>query len=653
MNLAQIVQSNALSFFHLSSPDLLFGFDADPLKRNIIGVAQADPQLARDGVGVRRFGQQIIEWLGGKRIHPAWVVPGGVDAPLSADTRDRILSTIPEAIAAIERALAWYKSSLLRWEDEAASFGDFRSAFMGLVDDAGNVDYYDGRLRVMDADGHLLADRIDPRSYQDYLGEAVEPWSYLKSTYWKVLGYPEGVYRVGPLARVIVAAQMGTPRADLELDEFRRRLGRVPSSSFHYHYARLIDTLHAAERIDELLRGPDILSPRVRSFAEVNANEGIGVSEAPRGTLIHHYRVDDDGIVQWANLVIATGHNNLAMNRSVRQVAQRYVKSAQLTRADAQPGRGGHPLLRPMPVVLDARPGRDGAASPAHRPGRRRAGRDPAVTHGALIIGYGNVLRSDDGIGWHVAEHLAADARFDGVTVLQRHQLTPELALDVSRADLVALVDATQDRPAGTFAIERLAAIEDRHHDLEPPDGAIRPSSPWPVSCTVGRPRSTCSASVSRRSRSATGCRRRWKPRSCRTWSTPWPRWSPPGRGARRRSRPAAMHEVSLVAELIDECQLRAVGPACPARPRPPCLEHPGAGAAAGLPDADPGRLDGRGAPRGRTVRHPAPVRLRVRWRPRARRPDRRVGRRVSGLRRCLDPVANRRAGAHGDRDRP
>ncbi len=225
MNLAQIVQSNALSFFHLSSPDLLFGFDADPAKRNILGVAAANPSLARDGVGIRRFGQQIIEWLGGKRIHPAWIVPGGVDAPLTAETRDRILSTIPEAIAGIERALAWYKTTLVTYEEEAATFGSFRSAFMGLVDRAGNVDHYDGWLRVMDADGRLLADRIDPRGYQDYLGEAVEPWSYLKSTYWKTLGYPEGVYRVGPLARLIVAAQMGTPRADMELDEFRRRLG--------------------------------------------------------------------------------------------------------------------------------------------------------------------------------------------------------------------------------------------------------------------------------------------------------------------------------------------------------------------------------------------------------------------------------------------
>ena len=161
----------------------------------------------------------------------------------------------------------------------------------------------------------------------------MEPWSFLKSTYWKALGYPDGVYRVGPLARVVVADRMGTPRADAELGRFRERLGRVPSSSFHYHYARLIDMLHAIERIEQLLRDPGILSPRVRSTGGINRNEGIGVSEAPRGTLMHHYRVDDDGIVEWANLVIATGHNNLAMNRSVAQVAKAYVKSATLTEA--------------------------------------------------------------------------------------------------------------------------------------------------------------------------------------------------------------------------------------------------------------------------------------------------------------------------------
>jgi NAD-reducing hydrogenase large subunit len=330
INLGQIVQSNALSFFHLSSPDLLFGFDADPAVRNILGVARQNPQLARDGIELRKWGQQIIEWLGGKRIHPEGIVPGGVAFQLTAEIRDRILAGVPGAIAAVERAIAWYKTDMLRWEEEAATFGNFRSAFMGLVDRQGNVDHYGGWIRVVDADGQHLGDKIDPKLFNDYIGEAVEPWSYLKSTYWKPMGYPDGIYRVGPLARLNVAERTGTPRADEELEKFRWRVGRVAGSSFHYHYARLIDTLHAIEKVDQLLRGPDILSRHVRSEAGINRNEGIGVSEAPRGTLMHHYRVDDDGIVQWVNLVIATGHNNMAMNRAVLQVARHNVKADRL-----------------------------------------------------------------------------------------------------------------------------------------------------------------------------------------------------------------------------------------------------------------------------------------------------------------------------------
>lgn len=330
INLGQIVQSNALSFFHLSSPDLLFGFDADPAKRNIVGVAAANPALAKDGIALRKWGQQIIEWLGGKRIHPTGIVPGGVAFQLTADVRDRILAGVPEAIAAVERAIAWYKSDMIRWEEEAATFGNFRSAFMGLVDRQGNVDHYGGWIRVIDADGHYLADKVDPKSFNDYIGEAVEPWSYLKTTYWKPMGYPDGIYRVGPLARLNVAERTGTPRADEELEKFRWRVGRVAGSSFHYHYARLIDTLHAIEKIEALLRGPDILSPHVRSVAGINRNEGIGVSEAPRGTLMHHYKCDDNGLVTWANLVIATGHNNMAMNRAVLQVARKHVKADRL-----------------------------------------------------------------------------------------------------------------------------------------------------------------------------------------------------------------------------------------------------------------------------------------------------------------------------------
>jgi NAD-reducing hydrogenase large subunit len=183
----------------------------------------------------------------------------------------------------------------------------------------------------VDADGKTLADGVDPRRYEDYIGEAVEPWSYLKSTYWKAMGYPDGIYRVGPLARLNVADRTGTPRADEELEKFRWRVGRVAGSSFHYHYARLIDTLHAIEKVDELLRKPEMLAPNTRSVAGVNRREGIGVSEAPRGTLMHHYKVDDNGIVEWVDLVIATGHNAMPMNRAVLQVARKHVKGNNLS----------------------------------------------------------------------------------------------------------------------------------------------------------------------------------------------------------------------------------------------------------------------------------------------------------------------------------
>ncbi len=325
INLGQIVQSHALNFFHLSAADLLFGFDSDPEMRNVVGLAQKAPELARDGIALRRFGQQIVERLGGKRIHPAWVVPGGVSRPLEASERDAILAEIPDARARARRTLDWYKSNLASWADEAAHFGNFPSLYMGLVHEGNRAAYSDGVLRVVDANGWVLADGVDPRPYWDYLGEAVEPWSYLKSTYFKPLGYPGGLYRVGPLARLNVVERLGTPAADAELVDYRERHGRYPSSSFLYHEARLIDIIHCIDMIEQLLSGPDILDTHVRARAQVNQNEGVGVSEAPRGLLIHHYRVDDDGLIQSVNLVIATGHNNLAMNRSVAQVARHYV----------------------------------------------------------------------------------------------------------------------------------------------------------------------------------------------------------------------------------------------------------------------------------------------------------------------------------------
>lgn len=329
MNLGQIVQSNALSFFHLSSPDLLFGYDGDPEKRNLYGLVADNPQLAKDGIALRRYGQQIIEWLGKKRIHPAWCVPGGVSAPLDPALRDQMLAGMPEAYAIMDRTLAWYKKEMVRFEEEASAMGEFPSAFMSLISDDGGMEHYDGDLRIVDQDGTMLRDRCDATDYKSYLGERTEPFSFLKSTYFKDKGYPDGIYRVGTLARLATCEHTGLPRSQKELDEYRQRFGRYPQSTFHFHYSRLIDILFCLEKIEALLNDPDILSDRVRSTAGINSNVGIGVSEAPRGTLLHHYEVDDDGIMKYANLIIATGHNNLAMNQGVTDVAKHFIKPGQ------------------------------------------------------------------------------------------------------------------------------------------------------------------------------------------------------------------------------------------------------------------------------------------------------------------------------------
>ena len=330
-SLAQVVQSHALSLFHLSSPDLLLGMDADPAKSNLFGVLEKSPELARDGIGLRKFGQQIIERLGGKRIHPAWVVPGGVSEPLSQVDRDAILQSIPEALAIAERSIAWFKSIAERFREEIASFGNFPTLFMGIVKGDGGLTFYDGNIRIVDASGHTVADALDPTRYFDYIGEKVESWSYLKSAYYKPKGFPDGIYRVGPLARLNVADRCGTPRADQELAEFHELQRTAVLSSFHYHHARLVEILYCIERMEQVLNDPEIMSQHVRAIARPNALEGVGACEAPRGTLFHHYKIDEQGLVRWANLVIATGHNNLAMNRGVLQVAKHFVQGERIT----------------------------------------------------------------------------------------------------------------------------------------------------------------------------------------------------------------------------------------------------------------------------------------------------------------------------------
>ena len=331
LNLAQIIQSHALSFFYLSSPDLLLGMDSDPKDRNIFSVMKSKPELGRGGVHLRKFGQRVIETLAGKRIHPGWVVPGGVNAPLTQEKRDLILSWVPEVLEVTLKSLHWFKQNLENYREEIRTFANFPSLFMGLVTPDERIGYYDGRIRFTDSLGNIVADNLDPANYPEFLGEAVEPYTFTKFPYYKPMGYPEGMYRVGPLARLNLVDHCGTPLAQQEWVEFRSLERNAVLSSFHYHYARLIEILFCIEHIEEFLNDPDILSTHVRSTASLNNLEGVGASEAPRGTLIHHYRVDEQGLVIWANLIIATGHNNLAMNRGILQAARQFVRSEKLT----------------------------------------------------------------------------------------------------------------------------------------------------------------------------------------------------------------------------------------------------------------------------------------------------------------------------------
>jgi NAD-reducing hydrogenase large subunit len=328
---AQIVQSHALSFFYLSSPDFLLGMNSDPATRNVMGVIAGHPEIARDGIELRKFGLQLVEGLAQERVHPSWIVPGGVAMPMSTQVRERVLAELPAAKNITLRTLTFFKGALANFQEEIAVFGSFPTMYAGLVDKKGNLQFYDGDLRFRSTSGEIVEDHVAAEDYKQWIGEASLRESYLKAPYFIPQGFPAGVYRVGPLGRINAASACGTPLADVEFREFHERFGTVAHSAFLYHYARLIEIVHALEKIELLLNDPQILDTHVRASAGVNALEGVGMIEAPRGTLIHHYKVNDEGAITWANLIVATGHNNLAIGRSVQQVAEHYVDGTKLT----------------------------------------------------------------------------------------------------------------------------------------------------------------------------------------------------------------------------------------------------------------------------------------------------------------------------------
>lgn len=333
LHMGQLIQSHGMHFFHLAAPDLILGFDADPTERNVFGIIKVDPELALKAVNLRRYGQQIIERLGGKRIHPSFAVPGGVNASLSSQDRDAILAEFDTMAGIAKVAVSIGKGWLQANQDLADTFASFPSNYMGLVDEEGGLQLYDGEIRIKDAQGNFLA-QFAPANYLAHVAEHVESWSFLKYPFYRKLGWPDGTYRVGPLGRLNVADKIGTPLANEEFKLFKQINGGKPvEGSLYYHYARLIELVYALERTAQLLDDPDIMSNDIRAYPAPAKlpGQGVGVIEAPRGTLFHDYSTDENGLLTRVNLIVATGNNNWAMHTASGLVAKAFVDGNKLT----------------------------------------------------------------------------------------------------------------------------------------------------------------------------------------------------------------------------------------------------------------------------------------------------------------------------------
>ena len=332
MHMGQVIQSHSMHFFHLAGPDLLFGFDAPPAQRNVIGIAQANPELALKAVWLRKYGQEIIAKTSGRRIHGNGAVPGGVNKVITPAEREEMLQGIAPALSHLAEGLDVLRGWVEANQKTVEEFANFDTGYMGLVQKDGALELYDGKIRLIDAKGKVLEDQRDPSEYLSFIGEHVEPWSYLKFPFYKPLGYPEGAYRVGPVGRLNVASKISTPQAHLEWERYRSlKHGEPITGSLFFHYARLIEAVYAVERAQQILEDPAILSDDIMTESDRYNVQGIGCIEAPRGTLLHHYWVDPTGKLTKVNLIVATGHNNISMNRAVKSVAQRYVDGTRLT----------------------------------------------------------------------------------------------------------------------------------------------------------------------------------------------------------------------------------------------------------------------------------------------------------------------------------
>ncbi len=331
MHKGQMIQSHGMHFFELAGPDFVLGFDADPRIRNVAGIVQENPDLAIKAVRLRAYGQEIIKRLGERRVHPIFGVPGGVTKPLLPEDREWMLSQIDEHIQTAQIGLDFFKDWASQNQDLMDSFAVFPSAYMGLVQDDNALELYEGTLRLVDRDGNEV-EKFDPHNYLDYIGEHVQSFSYLKAPFYTGWGWPDGIYRVGPLGRLNAATHISTPMAQSEMKIWKSLNGGKPvEGTLYFHYARLIELIYALERVQVLLDDPDILKRDVANPQGEITGEGVGVIEAPRGTLIHHYKTNDMGVITKVNMIVATGHNAWSMNHSVNMVAKQFVDGNNIT----------------------------------------------------------------------------------------------------------------------------------------------------------------------------------------------------------------------------------------------------------------------------------------------------------------------------------
>jgi F420-non-reducing hydrogenase large subunit len=327
------VSDKILHFYFLAAPDFVIGPDADYSVRNVVGIIQAAPEIAKKVVHMRHLGAQMIEAFAGRAIHPTFSVPGGVSKPMNEAERQKMLPLAQELLEFSKFSIKFAKENVFpKYLEAIKSIGVIEVGYLGTVREDGALDLYDGKLRLMKPDGSY--DDFAYDQYVDYIGEWVEPWSYQKFPYakkWGKLNFsldnPVGVYRVNTLARINVADKMATPLAQAELEEFRAAFGRPAHYTLLYHYARLIELVQCAEMAVQLLQDPEITSRDIRVPITPRAARGIGCVEAPRGTLIHDYTCDEQGLITKVNLIVGTTHNNAAMNMSVEQAAKQFIQA--------------------------------------------------------------------------------------------------------------------------------------------------------------------------------------------------------------------------------------------------------------------------------------------------------------------------------------